>query len=73
MSRVDGYITRRSYTQEVTDKVDVDVNVDEEVQNEESVVENNELTQWLKEILTEKSDSYILSLQNVDTLKVKRG
>ena len=61
-SRVDSYNTTRSYTQEVTVKVDVDVNVNEEVPNEETVAENNELTQWLKEILTEKGDYYIPSL-----------
>lgn len=61
-SRVDSYNTTRSYTQEVTVKVDVDVNVNKEVPNEETAAENNELTQWLKETLTEKGDYYILSL-----------
>lgn len=51
-------------------ETDADVNVDKEVQNGDSVVENSELTQNLK-IMKENSDFYILSLWNLYTLKVK--
>ena len=64
----------------MTEKVDIDKNVDEELQNEEGVVENNELNEneqkwkskWTK-MLKENSDYCIPSLRNWDTLKVKRG
>lgn len=41
----------KGYIPEETHKVDVNVNIDEEVQNKEGVLENIGLTQLLKEIL----------------------
>ena len=50
-SKTDGNSTSKSYIPEVTHKVDVNVNIDEEVQNKVGVLENIGLTQLLKEIL----------------------
>ena len=41
----------KGYIPEETHKVDVNVNIDEEVQNKEGILENIGLTQLLKEIL----------------------
>ena len=40
--------TKRSYIPEMAKEADADVNADKDVQNEDSVVKNNELTQNLR-------------------------